>query len=140
MRNIEIKARCADPDRARRRATDLGARYGGLFHQVDTYYRVPDGRLKLREAETAELIFYRRADQSGPKGSDYLVAPVVIPGAVNDLLSQALGAWARAEKTRELYLLDNVRIHLDEVAGLGSYIEVEVVVDATRLSAAELPV
>ena len=35
-------------------------------------------------------------------------------------------------KRRELWLLDNVRIHLDTVDGLGSFLELEAVVDAAH--------
>jgi adenylate cyclase, class 2 len=141
MKNIEMKARCADLGRIREVSRSLGAMHRGSMHQVDTYFGVPVGRLKLREIESsggeahggdsvrAELIFYQRANEEGPRSSDYEVAPVGEPARMHAALASALGIWVRVEKKRELWLLDNVRIHLDEVNGLGTFVELEAVVD-----------
>jgi len=143
VRNIEIKARCAELARAREVARRLGAVSAGTQHQIDTYFCTSAGpdagkigspsdraRLKLREGEKTELIWYRRPDESGPKASDYAVAPVAYAEQLRAVLSSALGTWVTVEKTRELWLLENVRIHLDEVRGLGSFLEFEAVVGA----------
>lgn len=127
MRNIELKARLRDRAEALRVCAALGASAAGEIRQADTYFRVAEGRLKLREAEPGrvELIFYRRADQAGPKGCDYHVVPA--PTEMKALLSDALGVLAVVRKVRTLYLWENVRIHLDEVDGLGAFIEFEAV-------------
>jgi predicted adenylyl cyclase CyaB len=130
VKNIEIKARCDDLDRARRIARELGATLLGVVHQADTYFRVAQGRLKLREVSSgqAQLIYYRRPDERGPKVSDYEVLPVAEAEGLRQVLAEALGVKAQVHKRREILLLEDVRIHLDEVEGLGSFIELEVVV------------
>jgi len=127
MRNIELKARLRDWEAALRACRDLEARPQGDIHQLDTYFRVPEGRLKLREARPGrtELVFYRRPNVFGPKGCDYLLAPA--EPSIKPLLIGALGVLAIVEKTRTLYLWENVRIHLDRVTDLGEFIEFEAV-------------
>jgi len=127
MRNIELKARLRDRAKALGVCSELGAVPHGDIRQVDTYFPVPEGRLKLRESDPGEdyLVFYRRADLAEPKACDYLIRPV--DRALRDLLAAALGTLAVVEKTRTLFLWENVRIHLDRVEGLGDFIEFEAV-------------
>lgn len=127
MRNIELKARLRDRDRALEACRQLGASPQGDIRQVDTYYRVREGRLKLRVNEPGEtqLVFYRRPDRPEAKGSDYAIQ--VVPAALSALLSDAMGIVAVVEKVRTLYLWENVRIHLDRVKNLGDFIEFEAV-------------
>ncbi len=129
-KNIEIKARYHDLDRARRIAGQLGAEHLVTMQQVDTYFRVPAGRLKLREQEPGidQLVFYRRPDRPQPKVSDYQVVLVEDAAGMRRLLSDALGTLVNVRKRRELWQVDNVRIHLDEVEELGTFIEFEVMV------------
>ena len=128
--NVEIKARCADLSTAAARALAAGAVDRGVLVQHDTFYRVPAGRLKLRRigGDRAELIFYHRPDTPAARMSEYQIVPVPDPDAMHALLSTALGAAAEVRKRRRLLLWKNVRIHLDEVEGLGSFIELEAVV------------
>ena len=133
-RNIEIKARCADLDSARERAREAGAEFARVERQRDTYFRTGGGRLKLREVETeggrrAELIDYLRADEGGPRVSRYTVKPVRLPGLLRRWLAWRRGVRVEVIKRRELWLWRGVRIHLDEVSGLGSFVELEAVVD-----------
>ena len=132
MLNIEIKARYADLNQARRLAAALGAEHVVTLQQTDTYFRVPAGRLKLRQQTpgTDQLIFYRRPDQPTPKASNYRVVPVTDGAGMCQLLSDALGIVTQVHKQRELWQMDNVRIHLDTVEGLGTFIEFEVMVVA----------
>ncbi|MBI2423985.1 MAG: class IV adenylate cyclase [Candidatus Hydrogenedentes bacterium] len=127
MRNIELKARLADWDGAPQVCERLAAAPQGEIHQVDTYFRVPGGRFKLREAKPGrtELVFYRRPDTAGPKGCDYVLEAVA--PSIKGMLEDALGILAVVDKVRTLWLWHNVRIHLDEVKGLGRYIEFEAV-------------
>ena len=131
MTNIEIKARYNDIERAEENLNSLGAGPAGTFHQKDTYFKVAEGRLKLRELGTDEghLIFYRRADLAGPKRSDYEIAFTTDPEAMRQMLHQILGAWVEIEKTRQVWLWENVRIHLDEVKDLGRFVELEAVTE-----------
>lgn len=129
MRNIELKARLVDAVGAADLCQRLGAQYRGDIHQTDTYFNVPSGRLKLREnvPGNTELIYYRRADQTASKGSDYEIAPGSPP--LRDLLAGALGVGAVVRKLRRLWLWHNVRIHIDTVDRLGDFIEFEAVLD-----------
>lgn len=127
MRNIELKARLLDRPGAEQVCRDLGAAPRGDIQQVDTYFRVPEGRLKLRESEPGEdcLVFYRRPDVAAIKGCDYVLCTA--DQAMKRVLGAALGELAVVEKVRTVYLWHNVRIHLDRVGGLGDFIEFEAV-------------
>jgi adenylate cyclase class IV len=136
-RNLELKARCADLATARETVVRLGARPAGVLVQTDTYFRVPNGRMKLRciEGEADELIGYDRADQGGSRISRYHRVPVTDADGVKAALTAALGVRGEVHKRRELCLWHNVRIHLDEVAGLGLFVEFEAVLSADETEA-----
>jgi adenylate cyclase class IV len=133
MRNIELKVRIADLAAAEATARSLGASGPTRLRQVDSYFACPRGRLKLREIsgdETrAELIFYLRDDLGGTRPSDYRIVPTGDPAGLKDTLVAALGLKNVVDKRRTLYLLGNLRIHLDQVAGLGDFLEFEAVLD-----------
>ena len=131
MRNIELKARLKDLDAARKVAQFIATQRVGTQHQVDTYFHCRRGRLKLRQIDrqSAQLVWYSRPDQPGPKASEYLLAPISDPQTLEAALSAALGVRRVVEKRREILLHRNVRIHLDEVVGLGSFLELEAVLD-----------
>ena len=137
--NVEIKARCTDHDAVRSALKRLGSRKVGVDHQIDTYFRVPEGRLKLREGGIENsLIHYERPDQSGPKTSDVLLYRVDPDPSLKAVLSRALGVLVVVDKHREIHFVDNVKIHLDEVDGLGTFLEIEAIdADGSR-SEAEL--
>jgi adenylate cyclase class 2 len=130
LRNIELKARLPDLDAARTVAQALATEPLGRQHQVDTYFRSRRGRLKLREIDgsSAQLVWYARPDEPGPKPSDYLLVPVAHLEALKAALEAALGIECVVDKRREIYLYESVRIHLDEVSGLGAFLEFEAVV------------
>jgi adenylate cyclase class IV len=126
--NVEIKARCPRPEAVRVVLRGRDARYAGTDRQIDTYFRVPDGRLKLREGTVENgLIHYRRPDRSGPKRSDVLLCPLPPGLPLTHVLSAALGVLAVVDKTREIYYVENVKFHLDTVAALGSFVEIEAI-------------
>lgn len=129
MRNIELKARKADLSLAGQVCEQLGARHAGDIRQVDTYFTVSHGRLKLREAQPGrvELVQYFREDRPEARGCDYLLYPAT--SELKPLLANALGVMAVVIKVRRLYLWENVRIHLDMVERLGGFIEFEAVLD-----------
>ncbi|XP_049938099.1 uncharacterized protein LOC126412513 isoform X2 [Schistocerca serialis cubense] len=129
MRNVEIKAKVRNLAELISRAEQLSNSKGEVIKQEDTFYNVPRGRLKLRKFEdgTSQLICYERADTEGPKVCEYTrvdFPPGSNPGPV---LAQALGIKGTVKKTRRLYLVGNTRIHIDEVFGLGKFMELEVV-------------
>ena len=129
QRNIELKARYADFDSARAALQNLGAIFTRTMVQVDTYFRVSHGRLKLREIDghSAELIGYDRPDSIEYRSSCYAVVPVPDPTALKSVLVAANGLRGEVRKARDLWMYHNVRIHLDQIAGLGNFIEFEAV-------------
>jgi predicted adenylyl cyclase CyaB len=132
-RNIELKARVPDLTRARATAERMATERPGVLRQRDTYFNCNHGRLKLREiaGSSSQLIAYRRANQRDAKASDYLLHELPNPDSAQQLwrlLETSLGIAVVVEKTREVFLYQNVRIHLDEVAGLGSFLEFEAIV------------
>jgi len=137
--NLEIKARCGDLAAARGVAQRLATRHVGLDQQVDTYFCTRAGRLKLRESslEGGQLVPYLRPDARGPKRADYQVIPVADTAGLKALLSEMLGVHRVVRKQREIFLHENVRIHLDRVDGLGEFVELEAVFDGSSAAEAE---
>jgi adenylate cyclase class 2 len=136
-RNIEVKARLCDLAGARAGAERITGSSGREEIQTDTYFRCDNGRLKLREitGQGAQLVWYERADSSAAKPSDYRLTPLgndpATAAALRESLAAALGVRGVVRKIRRIYLYENVRIHLDEVAGLGHFLEFEAVLDTT---------
>lgn len=129
MRNIELKARLSDFEKARSLAQSIATKRLGVQQQTDTYFRCTHGRLKLRQIDhtPAQLVWYARPDDEGPKASDYRLVPVTNPETLKAALADAYGIWCVVRKRREVYLWHNVRIHLDEVDDLGTFLEFEAV-------------
>ena len=132
--NIEIKARVADPARKRALAERLAGTPPTVLQQEDTFFPGARGRLKLRQFSPThgELISYHRADVAGTKQSHYLLSRTTEPAALRAVLADAYGTGTVVTKTRLLYLVGQTRIHLDEVIGLGSFLELEVVLTDGR--------
>lgn len=128
-RNIEIKARVASLAAVESLAAALSGKEPVAIAQDDTFFACPDGRLKLRAFNdgTGELIFYRRADDTGPKESFYVISPTSSPDTLRDALGLAYGVIGRVRKQRLLFMAGRTRIHLDRVEGLGEFLELEVV-------------
>jgi adenylate cyclase, class 2 len=139
--NIELKARLSDLAAARKTAQRFATAYLGIQEQTDTYFHCPQGRLKLREIVdygtqqqdatrpkhvSIQLISYDRADQVDAKESYYQLVEISDPERVRELKSQ-MGIRAVVAKRREIYLYHNVRMHLDEVCNLGTFLEFEAV-------------
>ena len=126
-RNVELKALDPDPARSLAACRELGAEDRGVLRQRDTYFRARSGRLKLREEEPggATLIQYDRPDEASARESRYRLTRVDDPGVLRASLDAALGTLVVVEKERHLLLWEGVRIHLDTVAGLGSFVELE---------------
>jgi predicted adenylyl cyclase CyaB len=124
--NLEIKARCADAERVRSVLRAANARFAGTDHQTDTYFHVASGRLKLRQGNIENaLIFYRRPDHDGPKASEVTMHSDPGIGALKPVLEAALGVRAVVRKKREIYYVGNIKFHIDEVDGLGWFVEIE---------------
>jgi adenylate cyclase, class 2 len=135
---VELKAHCADLGAAREIILRLGARPAGALVQTDTYFRVANGRLKLRriEGQGDELIWYDRPDQAETRISRYHRLPVADASRLEQALAAALGIRGEVRKHREVWLWHNVRIHLDQVAELGAYLEFEAVLTPGETEAA----
>jgi homotetrameric cytidine deaminase len=131
-RNIELKAPDPDPARSLAVCRELGAEDRGVLRQRDTYFRTRSGRLKLREEEPggAVLIQYDRPDAAEARESRYRLTRVEDPDDLRASLDAALGTLVVVDKERHLFMWDGVRIHLDTVDGLGSFVELEGVAPA----------
>lgn len=123
-----MKARCSDHPRIRKILQTLGAEFKGVDHQTDTYFNVPAGRLKLREGTIENnLIYYRRENKEGPKQSDVVLFKSDPHSSLKEVLSASLGALVVVDKHREIYFIENVKFHLDDVEGLGTFVEIEAI-------------
>ncbi len=125
---VELKARVGDHEFLRKKLSALGAEYTGTFQQSDLYFKVPEGRLKLREVEnngTAELIYYERENIAGPKSDDAFILKVQEPEDLKKILKKILTPLIVIEKVREIYQYQGTQIHLDTVKKLGKFIEFE---------------
>jgi len=130
--NIEIKAQIDDPERIRRFLLERGAEFRGTDHQIDTYFTVARGRLKIRRGTIENcIVWYERPDNTGPKRCDYLIEKFPEEGttleSIGHMLEASLGIRAVVDKQREIYFIGNVKFHIDDVAGLGSFFEIEAI-------------
>jgi len=134
---VELKARVGDHELLRKKLFALGAEYNGTFQQSDLYFKVPEGRLKLREVENngiVELIYYERENIPGPKSDDAFILRVQEPEALKKILKKILTPLIVIEKVREIYQYQgtvasskypNIQVHLDTVKNLGTFLELE---------------
>jgi predicted adenylyl cyclase CyaB len=127
-RNIEIKARIENVALLTPKVAELASEGPLEIAQDDTFFACNQGRLKLRafSNDAGELIFYQRANQTGPKESFFLRSPTTAPGILRESLSLAYGQIGRIRKYRTLFLVGRTRVHLDRVEGLGHFLELEV--------------
>jgi len=124
--NVEIKAIVNDPSSIRNYLVDHRATYKGTDDQTDTYFKVNAGRLKLREGNIENnLIFYNRTNQAGPKSSHFNLVKIEDAKGLKEVLERSCGITMIVKKKREIYYIDNVKFHIDDVPGLGSFIEIE---------------
>ena len=126
--NVEIKARCDDHDKIREILNSKGADFKGTDHQIDTYFKVPADRLKLREGNIENyLIFYERENQDGPKQSKVVLFENKPGSPLKEILTKSLGILAVVDKKREIYFIENVKFHIDTVENLGTFMEIEAI-------------
>lgn len=130
-RNIEIKAHIESVKAILPKALALASTNPIEVYQDDTFFQCSNGRLKLRmfDAANGQLIFYRRANQSGPKESFYLITPTSEPNTLRDVLTAGQGVIGRVIKHRTLLMCGRTRIHLDKVDHLGEFLELEVALE-----------
>jgi adenylate cyclase class 2 len=126
--NVEIKAKCSNASKMRIWLLDNNADFKGTDHQTDTYFNVENGRLKLRQGNIENsLIHYHRNNQAGPKDSHVTMTKVANGSELKAVLTKALGIKVEVVKSREIYFIDNVKFHLDEVPALGHFVEIEAI-------------
>lgn len=132
MQNVEYKAELQDLPLARTIAASIGALHADTLEQTDTYYRVPDAKLKKRETvgHATEWVFYSRPDRTKAKLSTFTIYPEHM--AMERFGSSPLPIWTIVKKKRELWTYKGVRVHLDSVEGLGHFLEFEALVCPER--------
>jgi adenylate cyclase class 2 len=124
--NVEIKAACKDPSFIRNYLLSHDAVPKGIDEQTDTYFNVGSGRLKLREGNIENnLIFYERANHAGPKNSHFHLVKVEDAKGLKEVLTKSIGIKVIVKKKREIYYINNIKFHIDEIPGLGSFVEIE---------------
>jgi len=131
MRNLEAKFRLADLSQARERAIAIGYVPQSVLRQRDTFFRVANGKLKLREEgeeSRSILIHYGRKQADTLQLSNYEIVPIADAEKTRAMLAAALGVIAEVRKERFLLMRANVRLHLDRVEGLGEFGEIEAVI------------
>jgi len=125
--NIEIKAKCSNAEKIREILKSKNADFKGIDHQIDTYFQTNFGRLKLREGNIEKsLIYYNREDKEGPKQSNVTLLQNP-PSILKEILNASLGNLIVVDKKREIYFVDNIKFHIDEVRDLGSFVEIEAI-------------
>ena len=135
MTNLEIKANCKDLKRIEEILNSLDVKFISEGFQRDTYFKVPRSNLKLRETNTGEdfIIWYKRRKKVESKLSEYHIYQTEKSQNLKNFLKNSFGIKSIVEKIRKVYLYKNVRIHLDKVKGLGSFIELEAVLSKNRI-------
>lgn len=126
--NIEIKAKSDNQNEIRDILKSRNAEFKGVDHQIDTYFKVNLGRLKLREGTIENfLIHYQRENKEGPKQSDIILFKSDPKSSLKEILTKALGVLVVVDKKREIYFIDNVKFHIDIVEDLGTFVEIEAI-------------
>lgn len=129
--SIEIKAKSNNPDQIREILKSKHAEFSGIDRQIDTYFKVNNGRLKLRQGNIENyLIHYLRENKKGPKQSDITLFKNDPKSSLKDILTKALGVSVVVDKKREIYFIGNIKFHIDQVQGLGDFIEIEAIGDS----------
>lgn len=137
--NVEIKARCNSPEKIHQILKAQNAEFKGIDHQIDTYFKVNSGRLKLREGNIENhLIHYIRSNQAGPKKSEVILFKSDPKSNLKEILTTACGELTVVDKKRAIYFIGNVKFHVDEVTKLGSFVEIEAIDREGHLSEKEL--
>jgi predicted adenylyl cyclase CyaB len=127
--NIEMKSSLKDRSATEAVAVRLSETGGETIRQEDIFFHCRGARLNLRVlgSDRGELIRYERADAAEARCSRYMIAPTTEPQALKEILAKTIGIVGVVKKTRTLYRIGQTRVHIDEVEGLGTFLELEVV-------------
>lgn len=124
--SIEIKAKCEDLGKIEKILNTLEAEFLGIDHQIDTYFKVENGRMKLREGDIENyLIHYQRDNEEGPKKSTITIFKNTPQSSLKSLLEKSLGILTIVDKKRKIYFIKNIKFHLDSIENLGQFVEIE---------------
>ena len=128
LKNYEFKARTNDLDMLEQKLLELNPVFIGVDHQIDTYFNVTKGRLKLREGNIENaLIFYERPDTHDAKQANIILYKHNPDKSLKDILTKVHGIKTIVDKTRRIYFIENVKFHFDTVKNLGTFVEVEAI-------------
>ena len=124
-----MKARCSNPSKVRHLLLQQpNIQFIGIDSQVDTYFKIPSGRLKLREGNIENsLIYYDRENKKDAKKSDVTLYKSTEIASLKAALVAALPILIVVEKKREIYFIDHIKLHIDTLTSLGSFLEIEVI-------------
>jgi adenylate cyclase, class 2 len=126
--NVELKARCNNQEKIRQILRENNADFKGVDHQIDTYFEAKEGRLKLREGNIENaLIHYTRENKQGPKTANITLQRLEAENNVKEILVKVLQTLVTVDKQREIYFIDNVKFHIDNVESLGTFVEIEAI-------------
>ncbi|MCB9094690.1 MAG: class IV adenylate cyclase [Halobacteriovoraceae bacterium] len=126
--NVEMKAKCGNPKKIMEILSNLNADFKGVDHQIDTYFNCSNGRLKLRQGNIENtLIHYHRDNHKGIKESHVILERLKPENCIGQILEKAYGIKVVVDKKRAIYFIENVKFHVDEVEGLGSFTEIEAI-------------
>ncbi len=126
--NYEFKAKSTRNEEYETILRKHQADFRGLDEQIDTYFQVQNGRMKLREGNIENyLIHYVRPDDASAKISDVLLYKSRPESELKVILTKALGIKVIVKKKRKIFFIQNVKFHLDEVEGLGNFVEIEAI-------------
>ncbi|TPE46434.1 class IV adenylate cyclase [Pontibacter mangrovi] len=126
--DITIKAHCHDPAAVQTILLEQQAAYKGMDVQTDTFYQVADGMLKLREGNLEHvLIHYKREHMHEVKRTEVLLYLKNPSPETVQLLYGEVQVLGQVKKRRKIFFIDNVKFHLDQVDGLGTFVEIEAI-------------
>lgn len=139
IKNFEFKASVDSLEPFEEKLLTLNPHFQGIDHQIDTYFNVQKGRLKLREGNIENsLIYYNRENIAGAKQSDIILYQHQPNAALKNILTLQFGVKVVVDKKRKIYFVDNVKFHFDHVEGLGTFIEVEAIDTSEAFTLEEL--
>lgn len=139
IKNFEFKAKIDEIEKYENKLLTLNPKFQGLDHQIDTYFNVQYGRLKLREGNIENaLINYDRENVSGSKESQIILYKHEPNIALKEILTKQLGVKIIVDKKRKIYFIDNVKFHFDIVENLGTFMEVEAIDNKEEFTVEEL--
>ena len=132
-KNYEIKFPVENYNQVKKKALALRGKFQSQNHyseaQKDFYYKVKKARLKLRVINNSfgSLIFYDRPEEEGKRISEYLLERTKDHNEMKEILDNLFDELVTVSKKREIFIYDNIRIHLDKVKNLGVFLEFEII-------------